>query len=88
MYGKIPHQVVELREAKKHELFHCVPCNKTFKRRDNLNRHMRSGLHGRRVAQYAMAKIDSEKTEEKKEEPKVVDVAEVKKICATPTYTE
>lgn len=55
MYGQGTHQVVELREAQKHELFHCVPCNKSFKRRDNLNRHMRSGLHARKVAAYTSA---------------------------------
>ena len=71
MYGSNTHQVVELREAQKHELFHCVPCNKSFKRRDNLNRHMRSGLHARKVAAYTNAqppKQEQEKDEQPEEE--------------------
>jgi uncharacterized C2H2 Zn-finger protein len=51
MYKGRP-DVVEVREAKAHELFECIPCGRVFRRRDNLDRHLRTGLHGRRKAMY------------------------------------
>jgi len=51
MYKGKP-DVVEVREAKAHELFECIPCGRVFRRRDNLDRHLRTGLHGRRKAAY------------------------------------
>ena len=48
--------IVEVRQAKAHELFECIPCGRTFRRKDNLDRHLRTGLHARRKAKYDEAK--------------------------------
>ncbi len=46
---------IEIREAKPTEVFHCVPCNRTFKRGDNMKRHLLSALHARRQRAYELA---------------------------------
>ena len=48
--------VVEVRQAKSHELFECIPCGRTFRRRDNLDRHLRTKLHSRRKGMYDESK--------------------------------
>ena len=62
--------MVEIRAAKKHELYTCIPCNnKIFKRIDNFRRHLRSSLHARRKAQYDAAKANEKaKADETAEE--------------------
>ena len=64
LYGGRP-QVIEIREAKPTEIYHCTVCNRSFKRRDNFKRHMISALHQRRqkameleAKQREMAKED------------------------------
>ena len=47
LYGGRP-QIIEIREAKPTEVYHCKCCNRSFKRRDNFKRHMLSSLHQRR----------------------------------------
>ena len=44
--------IIEVREAKPHELWECVPCGKTFRRKDNRDRHLRSSLHERRLKKW------------------------------------
>jgi uncharacterized Zn-finger protein len=48
-------QVIEIREAKPNEVYHCKPCNRTFKRGDNFRRHLRSGLHEKRMRAFELA---------------------------------
>ena len=57
-----------MREAKPHELWECIPCGKTFRRKDNLDRHTRSGLHARRLAAYQAKQ--AQEAERKREESK------------------
>ena len=52
--------IVEVREAKPHELWECIPCGKTFRRKDNRDRHLRSNLHGRRLKKWEDAKKQDE----------------------------
>ena len=47
LYGGRP-QVIEIREAKPTEIFHCKACNRSFKRGDNFRRHLQSKLHQKR----------------------------------------
>ena len=47
LYGGRP-QVIEIREAKPTEIFHCKACNRSFKRGDNFRRHLQSKLHEKR----------------------------------------
>ena len=54
LYGSQPN-FIEIREAKPTEVFHCVPCNRTFKRSDNMKRHLLSALHARRQRAYELA---------------------------------
>ena len=63
LYGKGHTKVVEVRTAKPHEVYTCIPCGgKVFKRLDNFRRHKRCALHMRRLAQYEAAKkLDAEK---------------------------
>ena len=63
LYGKGQTKVVEVRTAKAHEVYTCIPCGgKIFKRRDNYRRHKRCSLHIRRLEQYENAKkLDAEK---------------------------
>ena len=71
MYTAKP-DVVEVRAAKAHELFECVPCGKKFRRRDNLRRHLGSGLHARRLRKYQEAQKKSEPSDESEESVKEV----------------
>ena len=64
LYGGRP-QVIEIREAKPTEIYHCKACNRSFKRRDNFKRHMISSLHQRR--QKAM-ELEARQREEEKQE--------------------
>ena len=64
LYGGRP-QVIEIREAKPTEIYHCKVCNRSFKRRDNFKRHMISALHQRR--QKAM-ELEAKQREMAKEE--------------------
>ena len=64
LYGGRP-QVIEIREAKPTEIFHCKACNRSFKRGDNFRRHLQSKLHQKR--QRAMAIAAQEETAEKEE---------------------
>ena len=47
LYGGRP-QIIEIREAKPTEIFHCKACNRSFKRGDNFRRHLQSKLHQKR----------------------------------------
>ena len=47
LYGGMP-QVIEIREAKPTEIYHCKACNRNFKRGDNFRRHLQSALHQKR----------------------------------------
>ena len=64
LYGGRP-QVIEIREAKPTEIFHCKACNRSFKRGDNFRRHLQSRLHQKR--QRAMAIAAQEDIAEKEE---------------------
>ena len=64
LYGGRP-QVIEIREAKPTEIFHCKACNRSFKRGDNFRRHLQSKLHQKR--QRAMAIAAQEDAAEKEE---------------------
>ena len=64
LYGGRP-QVIEIREAKPTEIFHCKACNRSFKRGDNFRRHLQSRLHQKR--QRAMEIAAQEDTAEKDE---------------------
>ena len=66
LYGGRP-QVIEIREAKPTEIYHCKACNRSFKRRDNFKRHMISSLHQRR--QKAM-ELEARQHEREKQEVK------------------
>ena len=68
LYSGTP-DVVEVREAKQHELWQCIPCGKTFRRKDNLDRHLRTALHARRLKKYN-EKQAAEAEEKRKEETK------------------
>ena len=63
LFGGRP-QIIEIREAKPTEVYHCKACNRTFKRGDNFRRHMHSALHERRARALELAA--QEKIEEKK----------------------
>ena len=64
LYGKGQTKVVEVRTAKPHEVYTCIPCGgKIFKRLDNFRRHKRCALHMRRLAQYNEAKKMQEEKE-------------------------
>ena len=57
LYGKGQSKIVEVRTAKPHEVYTCIPCGgKVFKRLDNFRRHKRCSLHLRRLKQYNDAK--------------------------------
>lgn len=47
LYGGMP-GIIEIREAKPTEIFHCKACNRSFKRGDNFRRHLNSKLHEKR----------------------------------------
>ena len=69
LYGGRP-QVIEIREAKPTEIYHCKACNRSFKRRDNFKRHMISSLHQRR--QKAM-ELEARQREEEKQERELAE---------------
>ena len=54
LYGGRP-QVVEIREAKPTEIYHCKACNRSFKRGDNFRRHLQSRLHAKRHRAMTLA---------------------------------
>ena len=54
LYGGRP-QVIEIREAKPTEIYHCKACNRSFKRGDNFRRHLNSNLHNKRQRAYELA---------------------------------
>ena len=54
LYGGRP-QVIEIREAKPTEIYHCKACNRSFKRGDNFKRHLNSALHLRRQRAFELA---------------------------------
>ena len=54
LYGGRP-QVIEIREAKPTEVYHCKACNRSFKRGDNFRRHLQSKLHERRQRAMELA---------------------------------
>ena len=47
LYGGRP-QIIEIREAKPTDVYHCNACVRSFKRGDNFRRHLNSALHARR----------------------------------------
>ena len=57
LYGGRP-QVIEIREAKPNDVYHCKACNRTFKRGDNFRRHLTSNLHARRHRAMELAMQD------------------------------
>ena len=69
LYGGRP-QVIEIREAKPNEVYHCKACNRTFKRGDNFRRHLTSSLHARRnrAMELAMQEARDDQSKVKKEE--------------------
>ena len=66
LYGGRP-QVIEIREAKPTEIYHCKACNRSFKRSDNFKRHILSALHKRRQRAFELA-MQEEKNSEPDEE--------------------
>ena len=68
LYGGRP-QVIEIREAKPTEIYHCKACNRHFKRGDNFRRHLRSALHEKRQRAFELAA--QERLAEPKNELKV-----------------
>jgi hypothetical protein len=54
LFGGRP-SVIEIREAKPTEVYHCNACNRTFKRGDNFRRHLHSALHARRTRAMQLA---------------------------------
>ena len=65
LYGGRP-QVIEIREAKPTEIYHCKACNRSFKRADNFKRHIHSALHERRQRAFELA------MQEKNEDPEIL----------------
>ena len=64
LYGGRP-QVIEIREAKPTEIYHCRACNRSFKRGDNFRRHLQSNLHRKRQrAMEIAAQEEAEKSAE------------------------
>ena len=59
LYGGMP-GIIEIREAKPTEIFHCTACNRSFKRGDNFRRHLRSRLHERRTRALEIASQEAE----------------------------
>ena len=58
LFGGRP-QVIEIREAKPTEIYHCKCCNRSFKRGDNFKRHIRTDLHARRQRAFEIAAQDT-----------------------------
>ena len=68
LYGGRP-QVIEIREAKPTEIYHCKACNRSFKRSDNFKRHMISALHQRRQRAFELAMQEEKNSEPDEEMP-------------------
>ena len=66
LYGGRP-QIIEIREAKPTEIYHCKACNRSFKRGDNFRRHLQSRLHAKRhrAMTIAMQEKPAPKEDEK-----------------------
>ena len=62
LYGGRP-DIIEIRELKPTQIYHCKACNRSFKRADNFRRHLATNLHKRR--QRAM-ELDYQMQAEKK----------------------
>ena len=58
LFGGRP-QIIEIREAKPTEIYHCKCCNRSFKRGDNFKRHIRTDLHARRQRAFEIAAQDT-----------------------------
>ena len=71
LYGGMP-GIIEIREAKPTEIFHCKACNRSFKRGDNFRRHLRSRLHERRSRALEIA--NQEAIADKKDDLKNYEV--------------
>ena len=65
LYGGRP-QVIEIREAKPTEIFHCKACNRSFKRGDNFRRHLQSKLHEKRQRAMEIAAQEDHADESEK----------------------
>lgn len=63
LYGGRP-QVIEIREAKPTEIYHCKACNRSFKRGDNFKRHIISALHLRRQRAFELAMQEKKNDDE------------------------
>ena len=63
LYGGRP-QVIEIREAKPTEIYHCKACNRSFKRGDNFKRHLLSALHIRRQRAFELAMQEEKNAKE------------------------
>lgn len=57
LYGGRP-QIIEIREAKPTDIFHCKACNRTFKRSDNFKRHLQTRLHAKRQRVLELALME------------------------------
>lgn len=66
LYGGRP-QIIEIREAKPTEIYHCKACNRSFKRGDNFRRHLQSKLHEKRHRAMELANKELSAPEEEKE---------------------
>ena len=66
LYGGRP-QIIEIREAKPTEVYHCKACNRSFKRGDNFRRHLQSKLHERRQRAMEIAEQEAIAEREAKE---------------------
>lgn len=68
LYGGRP-QIIEIREAKPTDVFHCKACNRTFKRSDNFKRHLVTRLHAKRqrALELALMQTRDEKLDKKAE---------------------
>ncbi|MCH2123026.1 MAG: hypothetical protein MK136_17510 [Pirellulaceae bacterium] len=67
LYGGRP-QIIEIREAKPTEIYHCKACNRSFKRGDNFRRHLESRLHAKRQRAMELAMREKAAPEEEKKE--------------------
>ena len=65
LYGGRP-QIIEIREAKPTEVYHCKACNRSFKRGDNFRRHLQSALHQRRHRAMELANQEANAEKETK----------------------
>ncbi len=64
LYGGRP-QIIEIREAKPTEIYHCKACNRSFKRGDNFRRHLQSKLHEKRHRAMELANQEAAAEEPK-----------------------